>query len=115
MGSIGIIFLDYSAKSKIFNLPKHIQLLRCGPLLRASPLTPRLTPIRRPAIRWSVASALAGRSRIRGSLRVVPRLVAMASGMDPICSIAPDTGAEVVETRRLELLTLSLQRRCSTS
>jgi len=32
MGSIGIIFLDYSAKSKIFNLPKHIQLLRCGPL-----------------------------------------------------------------------------------
>ncbi len=36
MGSIGIIFLDYSAKSKIFNLPKHIQLLRCGSLARAN-------------------------------------------------------------------------------
>ena len=53
MGSIGIIFLDYSAKSKIFNLPKHIQLLRCG-----SPCGEPLTNARcarRPAIRWSVA------------------------------------------------------------
>ena len=53
MGSIGIIFLDYSAKSKIFNLPKHIQLLRCGPLLRAS--------LRRPGSRRSVAQRSAGR------------------------------------------------------
>ncbi len=71
MGSIGIIFLDYSAKSKFFNLPKHIQLLRCDPLLRASLGRAGLTPIRRPAIRWSVTSALAGRSRIRGSLRAL--------------------------------------------
>ena len=77
-------FLDYSAKSKIFNLPKHIQLLRCGSLLR-EPLTGRLAPLRRPAIRWSVTSALAGRPRIRGSLRACPRCVDDASGMDPTC------------------------------
>ena len=67
MGSIGIIFLDYSAKSKIFNLPKHIQLLRCpGQLARVGPLTAGLRRSS-PAIRWSVASALWRRSRIRGS------------------------------------------------
>jgi hypothetical protein len=66
MGSIGIIFLDYSAKSKIFNLPKHIQLLRCGPLAKSESLTAGLRRSS-PAIRWSVASALGLRSRIRGS------------------------------------------------
>jgi hypothetical protein len=83
-------FLDYSAKSKIFNLPKLIQLLRCDPPSRASLRRPSMTPIRRPAIRWSVTSPLAGRSRIRGSLCVFPRCTAMASGMGPELLVAID-------------------------
>ena len=59
MGSRSGYFLDYSAKSKIFNLPKHIQLLRCGPLARAS-ATARQGRTAAPAIRWSVASGHEG-------------------------------------------------------
>jgi hypothetical protein len=36
MGSIGIISLTNSAKSKIDLLPNIFQLLRCGPIARAS-------------------------------------------------------------------------------
>ena len=121
-GSIGIMFLDYSAKSKIFNLPKHIQLLRCGPLARAS-ATARQGRTAAPAIRWSVASGHEGHgSGVRwvappairaaraaveaGGSRGRPGSLRFALGA---------VGAEVVETRRLELLTPSLQRRCSTS
>ncbi len=49
-----------------FTAEQHIQLLRCGPPKWAST---RLEQARdeRPAIRWSVASALRTRARIRGS------------------------------------------------
>jgi len=54
LGSIGIVSLTNSAKSKIDLLPKkHIQLLRCGPITRAT--VPALRP-EDPAIRWSVSS-----------------------------------------------------------
>ena len=53
MGSIGIIFLDYSAKSKIFNLPNTFQLLRCDPPRRASLATStEVSVVQRSAGRW---------------------------------------------------------------
>ena len=58
-------FLDYSAKSKIFNLPKQFQLLRCARSFERARAV-RLTPIRRPAIRWSVTSSLAGKVTDQG-------------------------------------------------
>ena len=106
-------FLDYSAKSKIFNLPKHIQLLRCGSL-ESEPLT-GASRVRRPAIRWSVACRTTAKGHGSGVRCALGLGLVVASGMGPElfdCWMRP---AEVVETRRLELLTLSLQRRCSAS
>ena len=110
-------FLDFSTKSKNFILPKHIQLLRCGSPYRENLSTCRPRPERPPAIRWSVAypgrgghgSMARGATSSRG-------MVVLLRGWDPNCSIVYGRRLQqVVETRRLELLTLSLQRRCSTS
>ena len=76
-------FLDYSAKSKIFNLPKHIQLLRCQTHSQEWVSDGRLTPLRRPAIRWSVTSALAGKVTDQGFVARLSPTVVMASGMGP--------------------------------
>jgi hypothetical protein len=123
----------YSAKLKIFNLPKHIQLLRfCrwrteGSL--AAPTEPlRIPPVQRSAGRW------VGCPRIRGAMSgdrdedpIVkqPSIGSWARTRLGLCAPLfscgwcvraadpPSFRSQVVETRRLELLTLSLQRRCS--
>ena len=67
MGSIGIIFLDYSAKSKIFNLPNTFQLLRCDPPRQER--VPRRRP-KPPSPSGPLVGGLPadGRARIRGSM-----------------------------------------------
>ena len=110
------LFLDYSAKSKIFNLPKHIQLLRCGPL-ESKPPDGRQDAVRRPAIRWSVSfSPRRSKDTDQGFVARFSALVVGGLGDEPELFECWSTGrSKVVETRRLELLTLSLQRRCSAS
>jgi hypothetical protein len=119
-----------------FTAETRIQLVRCGPegLPRAG------EPATVPAIRWSVASRcgegtdqrcdglgpgtrrrLEDQSANRRGVAWGPEVV---SGFDPSSSVLlwcclaqdllpPSSTPGVVETRRLELLTLSLQRRCS--
>jgi hypothetical protein len=106
-------FLDYSAKSKISSfLPNTIQLLRCDPPRWVSERGADTD--RSPSDRL-VGGLLESRTRIRGSM-------ASRRPVDPLGRIAGSGGPEifdllaarkVVETRRLELLTLSLQRRRS--
>ena len=129
----GIYLAHNSAKLKIFNLPTSIQLLRCGPLrgLDGTLWIPS------PAIRWSVGSEPAVRfARIRGAMSIDTKTtarfrraaVSTALALELvglhapifICfqvparpAVRPPGSPRVVETRRLELLTLSLQRRCS--
>ena len=121
----GIHLAHNSAKLKIINLPKHY------PVVKVRPLRPRqdLAGPASPAVRWSVSQC----SRIRGTM------VLWTQNGDSICSsrrshstcarlglcapiftfrcswpaFLPPHLSSVVETRRLELLTLSLQRRCS--
>ena len=94
-------------------LPNTIQLLRCGPTEVGPPdgSTRGSIVVQRSAGRWPPAD---GRTRIRGSMaaRRAGRgsCVCLGWSRDLRCCGA---GAAVVETRRLELLTLSLQRRRS--
>ena len=116
-----------SAKLKIFNLPNTIQLLRFG--LSASTGPSRAPP---PAIRWSVGlcptdqrSDVGSDTKRRLDLAEPPyrqRLRSSSLGLHaPLFSFFQVPRRQrrvlrffqVVETRRLELLTLSLQRRCS--
>ncbi len=86
---------DNTAKSKIFTssfLPITYPVVKVR-LLRAS--GPRVPP----AIRWLVASGYA-----EDTNQGIDRELQVHAGR-----------TKVVETRRLELLTLSLQRRCSSS
>ncbi len=118
----------YSAKLKIFNLPKHYPVVKVRPFGPDGTLVDPVCP----AIRWSVG----GCPRIRGAMstrreddhstmeRPDRRSSSSSSGPLARYSLAvgaseaadpPPARSQVVETRRLELLTLSLQRRCSAS
>ena len=93
-----------------FFLPNTIQLLRCGPPKRDLPTTRRSRASPSDPL---VGGLPSGRTRIRGSGggRSPGQGVVLGwtRAMDAVW--AP---AWMVETRRLELLTLSLQRRRST-
>ena len=111
-------FLDFSTKSKNFNLPKHIQLLRCGALQESEPPDEPAEAVPSPSDPLVGGLPMKGRTRINGSKKrdMIPEDGRVVSGMGPelfdcVAAVTP----AVVETRRLELLTLSLQRRCSTS
>ena len=79
--------------------------------------TSRPEPNRRPAIRWSVAFLLMELEGHGSGVRCAfVYLLAGASGLGPeLFAMVVEGRSKVVETRRLELLTLSLQRRCSAS
>jgi hypothetical protein len=90
MGSIGIISLT-TRRNRRSSICRNIPVVKVRPALSSEPHDARLAPIRRPAIRWSVTSALAGRSRIRGSFACCVPDCWLASGMDPNCSILRPT------------------------
>ena len=122
MGSIGIISLTTRRNRRFHSICRtHIQLLRCGPLRRAS------LPTAATEVEPSSSDPLVGglprwrkdtdQGLDLGTWSRVLGLGVWSRGWDPsssVCDVAPGLG-RVVETRRLELLTLSLQRRCSTN
>jgi hypothetical protein len=113
MGSIGIISLTTRRNRRFFISAEHYPVVK----VRPEQIGPRQADAnidRRPAIRWSVACHW-GRTRIRGSIGGPPSGPGMSgcvSGGPELFDLRPSP-ARLVETRRLELLTLSLQRRRS--
>ena len=135
----GIYLAHNSAKLKIFNLPTSIQLLRFGANLRFALAKPHgfavaRSPVRcqRSAGRWvcshgseerccidTKTTARFCRAAVFTALRSssvglrAPLFICFQVPARP--AVRPPGSPRVVETRRLELLTLSLQRRCSAS
>src|SRR5688572_4900102 len=115
MGSIGIISLTNSAKSKISSFcrtypvvkvrPRRSETSRTPPESDATPSDPLVDGLRREDTDQGIDRGRVDPDRSSCGIR----------GVGPRCSYCDGAVAGVVETRRLELLTLSLQRRRSTN
>ena len=132
----GIHLAHNSAKLKIINLPKHYPVVKVrertfGSLWRNLSVSLSVLRFALPAVRWSVSPWLtdqrndgAADAKWRLDLAEPPFAQHLRSlgALRPDIQFAlrcswpeflPPRFTSVVETRRLELLTLSLQRRCS--
>src|SRR6476469_6110422 len=113
MGSIGIISLTTRRNRRFFISAEHYPVVKVRPTEVGLRRSIRDRPS--PAIRWSVACRRAAGHGSGARLRPVRtgQVGLLSSRVVPSSSVVGHPPQGLVETRRLELLTLSLQRRRS--